>query len=222
MLVAPPGPCPLSTFEAAEISVQKFQLSSLTGHYNRWHRQRQSQAQGMTNIQTHTKTCPLSTFEAAEVAQQQSSLPLLSFSSKTKAITNTNNDKNTNTYLEKSTEPNSLLLPIFEAAVVILEKTKHRFQKFPKMIFLPKMDKEGFCRGASEQKINSCLEWTKGVQMGPKGVPNGQKHLCWQFWSLSDPFGSLWSVDKPAMFGSFWSKMDHFWAIPSHERSIPE
>ena len=29
MLVAPPGPCPLSTFEAAEISVQKFQLSSL-------------------------------------------------------------------------------------------------------------------------------------------------------------------------------------------------
>ena len=41
MLVAPPGPCPLSTFEAAEISVQKFQLSSLPWHYNRWHRQRQ-------------------------------------------------------------------------------------------------------------------------------------------------------------------------------------
>ena len=183
MLVAPPGPCPLSTFEAAEISVQKFQLSSLPGHYNRWHRQRQSQAQGMTNIQTHTKTCPLSTFEAAEVAQQQSSLPLLSFSSKTKAITNTNNDKNTNTYLEKSTEPNSLLLPIFEAAVVILEKTKHHFQKFPKMIFLPKMDKEGFCRGASEQKINSCLKWgrpfmtgdgLKMVHFGPRIAKHGR------------------------------------------------
>ena len=33
------------------------------------------------------------------------------------------------------------------------------------------------------------------------------------------PFGPLWSVDKPAMFGHFWFKMDHFWAIPSHERS---
>ena len=45
---------------------------------------------------------------------------------------------------------------------------------------------------------------------GPKMVPNGQKHLGWPLWSLSDPFGPLWSVDKPAMFGPFWSKMDHF------------
>ena len=36
------------------------------------------------------------------------------------------------------------------------------------------------------------------------------------------PFGPLWSVDKPATFGHFWSKIDHFWAIPSHERSSPE
>ena len=57
---------------------------------------------------------------------------------------------------------------------------------------------------------------------GPKRVPNGQKHLGWPFWSLLNPFGPLWSVDKPAMFGHFWSKMDHFWAIPSHERSTPE
>ena len=38
-----------------------------------------------------------------------------------------------------------------------------------KMIFLPKMDKAGFGRGAWEQKINSCLKWSKRVQMGPKG-----------------------------------------------------
>ena len=38
-----------------------------------------------------------------------------------------------------------------------------------KMIFLPQMDKIGFCRGASEQYINSCLKWSKRVQMGPEG-----------------------------------------------------
>ena len=36
---------------------------------------------------------------------------------------------------------------------------------------------------------------------GPKRVPNGQKRLGWPFWSLLDPFGPLWSVDKAAMFG---------------------
>ena len=60
------------------------------------------------------------------------------------------------------------------------------------------------------QKNHFCLKWSKRVQMGPKWVPNDQKHLGWPFWSLSDPFGPLWSVDKPAMFGPFWSKMDHF------------
>ena len=29
-----------------------------------------------------------------------------------------------------------------------------------------------------------------------------------------DHFGPLWSVDKPAMFGHFWSKMDHFRPSP--------
>ena len=60
------------------------------------------------------------------------------------------------------------------------------------------------------------------VQKGPDGlkkVPNCQKHLGWPFWSLSKPFGPLWSVDKPATLVNFRSKMDHFWAIPSHERS---
>ena len=37
------------------------------------------------------------------------------------------------------------------------------------MIFLPQMDEVGFGTGASEQNINSCLKWSKGVQMGPKG-----------------------------------------------------
>ena len=62
--------------------------------------------------------------------------------------------------------------------------------------FLPQMDKVGFCRGASKQNINSSLKW-------PKRVPNDQKHLGWPFWSLLEPFGPLWNVDKPAMFGHF-------------------
>ena len=33
-----------------------------------------------------------------------------------------------------------------------------------KMNFLPPMDKVGFGRGASGQKINLCLKWFKGVQ----------------------------------------------------------
>ena len=59
------------------------------------------------------------------------------------------------------------------------------------------------------QKNHFCLKWFKRVQMGRKGVPNGQKHLDWSFCSFSDSLRPLWSVDKPAMFGSFWSKMDH-------------
>ena len=35
--------------------------------------------------------------------------------------------------------------------------------------FLPQMDKVGVGRGASEQNINSCLKWSKRVQMGQKG-----------------------------------------------------
>ena len=40
--------------------------------------------------------------------------------------------------------------------------------------------------------------------------------------SLLEPFGPLWNVDKPAMFGQFWSKMDHSWAIASHEWWTPK
>ena len=39
------------------------------------------------------------------------------------------------------------------------------------------------------------------------------------FWAL---FGPLWNVDRPAMFGHFRSKMDNFWAIPSHKRWTPK
>ena len=40
-------------------------------------------------------------------------------------------------------------------------------------------------------------------QDGPKRVPNCQKHLGLSFWTLLDPFGLLWNVDKPDMFGHF-------------------
>ena len=65
----------------------------------------------------------------------------------------------------------------------------------------------------SVQKIHFCLKWSKGVRSGPKRVSNGQKHLCWPSWSLLDPNGPLWNVDKPAMFGYFWSKMDQSWKV---------
>ena len=39
-------------------------------------------------------------------------------------------------------------------------------------IFLPQMDKVGFCSGASEQKINSCLKWSKRVQHSCKRRKN--------------------------------------------------
>ena len=38
---------------------------------------------------------------------------------------------------------------------------------------------------------------------GTKKVPNCQKHLGLPFRTLLDPFGPLWNVDKPAMFGRF-------------------
>jgi hypothetical protein len=38
-----------------------------------------------------------------------------------------------------------------------------------KINFWPQMDKVGFGGGASEQKINFCLKWSKRVQGGPKG-----------------------------------------------------
>ena len=39
---------------------------------------------------------------------------------------------------------------------------------------------------------------------GPKRVPNYQKHLGLAFRTLLDPFGPLWNVDKPNMFGNFY------------------
>ena len=36
-----------------------------------------------------------------------------------------------------------------------------------------------------------------------------KKTLMLTIWSFLDPFGLLWSVDKPAMFGHFWSKKYH-------------
>ena len=55
------------------------------------------------------------------------------------------------------------------------------------------------------------------VQKGPDR-PKGSKWPKTLRLTILVPFEPLWSVDKPAMFGHFWSKMDHFWAITSHER----
>ena len=42
-----------------------------------------------------------------------------------------------------------------------------------KLIFLSQIDKVGFDGGILEQKINFCLKWSKGVQIGPKGSKMG-------------------------------------------------
>ena len=62
------------------------------------------------------------------------------------------------------------------------------------------------------------------VWNGPKGTrwaPKGSKWSKTPRFTILAPFRPLWNADKPAMLGNFWSKMDHFWAIPSHERSTP-
>ena len=51
------------------------------------------------------------------------------------------------------------------------------------------------------------------VWNGPK-VRKWSKTLKLTILVPLDPFGPLWSVDKPAMFGHFWSKMDHFRPSP--------
>ena len=59
------------------------------------------------------------------------------------------------------------------------------------------------------------------VQKGPDR-PKGSKWPKTLRLTILVPFEPLWSVDNPAMFGHFWSKMDHFWAIPSHELWTPK
>ena len=54
-------------------------------------------------------------------------------------------------------------------------------------------------------------------QKGSRWVQRGakwSKTLRLTILVLFGPFWILWSVDKLAMFGHFWSKMDHFFAIP--------
>ena len=68
-----------------------------------------------------------------------------------------------------------------------------------------------FFNGALEQKI-IFFKCSKRVQS--RWAQNGPK------WSKTPRL--TFDVDKPAMFGHYWSKMYHFWAIPSHERSTPK
>ena len=54
-----------------------------------------------------------------------------------------------------------------------------------KWFISPQMDKAGFGRGAPEQKIILCLQWSRGVQMGPFwniniiGSQGPLQHLSW-------------------------------------------
>ena len=66
--------------------------------------------------------------------------------------------------------------------------------------------------GKAKVKLSEDHRW-KNIQPQKGPQPNGQKYFGRPFWSLLDPFGPLWNIDKPAMFGRFWSKMDHVWAI---------
>ena len=64
-------------------------------------------------------------------------------------------------------------------------------------------DKVGFGGSAFEQENHFLFEMVPKDPDGPKRVPNGQKQLSLPFRTLLDPFGPLWNVDKPAMFGHF-------------------
>ena len=74
----------------------------------------------------------------------------------------------------------------------------------------------------SGEKKHSCLKRSYWVQMSPKG--SRSKQLYWYLgpFCLLDHFVPLWNIDKPAMFDHFWSKMDHFWALPSQEQWTPK
>ena len=57
-------------------------------------------------------------------------------------------------------------------------------------------------------------EKVKKSPNGPKMVPNDQQQVDWPIWAILDPLGPLCILDKPTMFGYFWSKWGHFEATP--------
>ena len=61
----------------------------------------------------------------------------------------------------------------------------------------------------------------------PANVPKGTKMVNPSVLTIRDPFGPSWTHLGPAgptwaMFGHYWSKMDHFWTIPTRERWTPK
>ena len=54
-------------------------------------------------------------------------------------------------------------------------------------------------------------KWPRWAQEGPKWSKTLRL-------AILVPFGLLWQVEKPTMFGHFWSKMNHFWPIPNDMR----
>ena len=70
------------------------------------------------------------------------------------------------------------------------------------------MDKVGLDGGDSDQKINFCLKWSKGVQMGPKGFQMVKN----TWFDHLGPFSTLLNhFDNPAIFGPKWTI---FWSSP--------
>ena len=67
----------------------------------------------------------------------------------------------------------------------------HILGSTPGLIFLPQMDNIGFCRGASEQNINSCLKLSKRVPNVQKDLERWQACHVWPF--LGHP--QSWTVD---------------------------
>ena len=77
-----------------------------------------------------------------------------------------------------------------------------------KMNFLPQMGVAEVLRSKKSIFVWNGPKWSRWARKGPKWSKTLRL-------TILDPFGPLWNVDKPAMFGHFWSKMDHFWRLPA-------
>ena len=60
-------------------------------------------------------------------------------------------------------------ISVFDHLGPLLRPSEPFWTILDKIDFLPQMNKVGGGRGASEQNIDSCLKWSKRVQIGPKG-----------------------------------------------------
>ena len=86
--------------------------------------------------------------------------------------------------------------------------------------FAPKhLCKTLFCRFGAKKSFLSEM-----VQKGPDGPKRGPKWSKRLMLTILVPFGPFWTTLEcwqACHNCPFWVKMDHFWAIPSHERLTP-